>query len=89
MAAAALSAKVAIRKVQEKRRRAYEESIMTPEQRRARDLEQAKRKQAREEQLREEKIKLYASLSVFPHHNKIIVSTPLQPFTAYFVNYLS
>ena len=49
MAAAAISAKVAIRKVQEKRRLAYEESIMTPEQRKARELEKQKRKKESEQ----------------------------------------
>jgi hypothetical protein len=80
MAAAAISAKVAIRKVQEKRRLAYEESIMTPEQRKARELEKQKRKKERETRERERRQQEYVSLSVFPRHESIIVSSPFHHF---------
>ena len=72
MAAATTAAKVAIRKVQEKRRVAYEESIMTPEQREERKRKRNELKKEIERSLRAHRQKVYKSLAVFDSHERII-----------------
>ena len=72
MSAAAVSANLAIRKVQQRRQRAYEESILTPAQKRERQKKiQAKKKKLAEIRKRE-RVASYKTLALSPAHEQRI-----------------